>query len=258
MAVCGALCASAVQSADRSAETAIRAQIAAASFEDTIVVDCQLPGRVQQLGAARTYLTSGPLLRLPAIDCRTRGGEYTMGNLASGTLSLKRWLPLADKDNVEAQYYVARIYANGMDGVPVDYELAAKWYQRAAQKKYAPAMQELGYLYEQGLGVPKDPAAGINLQRAASGLGEELVYASTLTANKQQSDAQIALLTDDLMRSSSICRANCCRRTTVCLRTAHSSSRIRADCASCERSSIRPGAMGLPRTWRACSACSNS
>jgi hypothetical protein len=204
MLVCGALFASAVQSADRSAETAIRAQIAAATFEDTIVVDCQLPGRVQQLGAARTYLTSGPLLRLPSIDCRTRGGEYTMGNLASGTLSLKRWLPLADKDNVEAQYYVARIYANGMDGVPVDYELAAKWYQRAAQKKYAPAMQELGYLYEQGLGVPKDPKTGINLQRAASGLGEELEYASTLTADRQQSDAKIALLTDDLKTADAV------------------------------------------------------
>lgn len=204
MAVCGTLCATAVQSSDRSAETATRAQIAAATFEDTIVVDCQLPGRVQQLGGARTYLTAGPLLRLPAIDCRTRGGEYTIGDLASGRLSLKRWLPLANQDNVEAQYYVARIYANGMDGVPVDYELAAKWYQRAVAKKYAPAMEELGYLYEQGLGVPKDPVAGINLQRAASGLGADLVYASTLAENKQQADAQIALLTDDLKTADAV------------------------------------------------------
>jgi hypothetical protein len=204
MAVCATLFVTAVQSSDRSTETAARAKIAAATFEDTIVVDCQLPGRVQQLGGARTYLTAGPLMRLPAIDCRTRGGEYTMGDLASGNLSLKRWLPLANQDNVEAQYYVARIYANGMDGVPVDYELAAKWYQRAVQKKYAPAMEELGYLYEQGLGVPKDPVAGINLQRAASGLGSDLVYASTLTANKEQSDAQIALLTDDLKTADAV------------------------------------------------------
>jgi TPR repeat protein len=204
MTLAGALFAAAVQSADRKAETATRAQIAAATFEDTVVVDCQLPGRVQQLGAARTYLTAGQLLRLPAIDCRIRGGEYTMGNLASGSLSLKRWLPLANQDNVEAQYYVARIYANGMDGVPVDYELAAKWYQRAVQKKYAPAMEELGYLYEQGLGVPKDPVAGINLQRAASGLGDELVYASTLVANKEQADAQISALTDDLKSADAV------------------------------------------------------
>ena len=52
---------------------------------------------------------------------------------------------MADKgDNVEAQYYVARIYANGMDNVPVDYAKAAEWYQRAAKKKFQPAMQELG------------------------------------------------------------------------------------------------------------------
>src|SRR5579862_523237 len=162
---CAALFACAVQSkTDNSAETNTRAQIAASTFEDALVVDCQLPGRLQQLGGMRTYLTPGALLRLPAIDCRTRGGEYTVGDLASGTLSLKRWLPLAEKDNVEAQYYIARIYANGMDGVPVDYAQAAKWYERAAKKKYAPAMQELGYLYEQGLGVQKDALAGLNLE----------------------------------------------------------------------------------------------
>jgi hypothetical protein len=200
---CAALFASAVQSGvQNSAETATRVQIAAATFEDTIVVDCQLPGRLQQLGGMRTYLTPGVLMRLPAIDCRTRGGEYTVGDLASGTLSLKRWLPLAQKDDVEAQYYLARIYANGMDGVPVDYSQAAKWYERAAKKKYAPAMQELGYLYEQGLGVQKDALAGLNLERSASGLGDELVYASTLAANKEQSGAQIAALTDQLSAAS--------------------------------------------------------
>ncbi len=188
--------------AANNAEVATRVQIAAATFEDTLVVDCQLPGRLQQLGGMRTYLTPGVLTRLPAIDCRTRGGEYTVGDLASGPLSLKRWLPLAEKDNVEAQYYVARIYANAMDGVPADYAQAAKWYQRAAQKKYAPAMTELGYLYEQGLGVNKDPVAGLNLERAASGLGDELVYASVLTANKQESDARIAALTDQLDAAS--------------------------------------------------------
>lgn len=203
VAGCAALFACAVQSkTNDSVETNIRGQIAAATFEDTVVVDCQLPGRLQQLGGMRTYLTPGVLTRLPAIDCRTRGGEYTVGDLSSGTLSLKRWLPLAEKDNVEAQYYVARIYANGMDGVTADYGQAAHWYQLAATKKYAPAMQELGYLYEQGLGVQKDALAGLNLQRQASGLGEDLDYASKISANKQESDAQIAALTEQLNVSS--------------------------------------------------------
>ena len=199
-AVCGAaVCAGAVQGAARDpTEIAQRAQIAAATLADAVVVDCQLPGRLQQLGGMRTYLTPGALVRLSAIDCRTRGGEYTVGDLSSGTLSLSRWLPLAEKDNVEAQYYVARIYANGMSGVPVDYSKAAQWYQRAAQKKYAPAMQELGYLYEQGLGVQQDPIVGLNLQRQASGLGDDLDYASKLAENKEESARQIAALTDQL------------------------------------------------------------
>ena len=189
--------------AKETAEINLRVQIAAATLEDAVVVDCQLPGRLQQLGGMRTYLTPGVLTRLSAIECRTRGGEYTVGDLAGGTLSLNRWLPLAEKDNVEAQYYVARIYANGMDGIPVDYAKAAQWYQRAAAKKFAPAMQELGYLYEQGLGVPKDALAGLNLQRQASGLGDELDYSSKITANKEEFDRQIATLTDQLASANS-------------------------------------------------------
>jgi hypothetical protein len=203
--VCSAsLCAAAVAASPKySTEIATRAQIAASNLADALVVDCQLPGRLQQLGGMRTYLTPGALMRLPAIDCRTRGGEYTVGDLASGTLSLSRWLPLAQKDNVEAQYYVARIYANGMDGVPVDYAKAAQWYQRAAQKQYAPAMQELGYLYEQGLGVQQDALAGLNLQREASGLGSDLDYASKLTASREEAARQIAAVTDQLDAANS-------------------------------------------------------
>ncbi len=182
---------------------AARAEIAASTLADAVVVDCQLPGRLVALGGMHNYLTPGVLTRLAAIDCRTRGGEYTVGDLASGTLSLARWLPLAEKGDVQAQYYVARIYANGMDNVPVDYSKAADWYQRAVQKKYAPAMQELGYLYEQGLGVQRDPLAGLNLQREASGLGEDLDYASKITATQEQADKQIAALTEQLAGTNS-------------------------------------------------------
>lgn len=195
---CGTALVGSLAASTQENETQLRSQIAAANLQDAVVIDCQLPGRVMQLGGMRTYMSPGVLMRLPAIDCRTRGGEYTVGDLASGTLSLSRWLPLAEKDNVEAQYYVARIYANGMDNVPLDYSKAAEWYQRAAQKKYAPAMQELGYLYEQGLGVQKDPLRGLNLQREASGLGDDLDYASKLAANKDAYEREKVAATDEL------------------------------------------------------------
>jgi hypothetical protein len=201
------LCALSVQAAPKeTAERAARAQIAASTLADAVVVDCQLPGRLMALGGMRNYLTPGVLSRLAAIDCRTRGGEYTVGDLASGTLSLARWLPLAEKGDVEAEYYVARIYANGMDNVAMDYSKAADWYQRAAHKKYAPAMQELGYLYEQGLGVQQDPLAGLNLQREASGLGEDLDYAWKIAATREQADRQIAAFTEQLAGANSVVR----------------------------------------------------
>src|SRR4030095_1978599 len=100
------------------------------------------------------------------------------------------------------QYYVARIYANGMSGVPVDYARAVTWYQRAAQQQYASALQELGYLYEQGLGVERDTMQALNLQRAAAGLGAELDYAWKITAAEAEAARQVAALTDKLELSN--------------------------------------------------------
>jgi hypothetical protein len=176
--------------AQESEETETRIRIAAANMEDAIVVDCQLPGKLRRLGGTRTYLTPGRLIRTSAIVCRTRGGEYTLGDLASGTLSLQRWMVPAKEGDAEAQYYVARIYANGMDNVTINYAEAASWYQKAANQGYAEAKQELGYLYELGLGVEKDELRALNLQRDASGLGEDLDYAYKIA------DAQS--LADDL------------------------------------------------------------
>lgn len=183
---------------DGNSELGVRARVAAANMQDAMVVDCQLPGRLMMQGSGRQHLTEGPLTRLSAIDCRTRGGEYEVGDLSGGNLSLKRWLPVAEQGSPEAQYYVARIYANGMGGVPLDYLKAADWYQRAANQKYGPALQELGYLYEEGLGVPQDRLRGLNLQRQASGLGDELDYSWKVTAAKDDFDKRTAVMSEQL------------------------------------------------------------
>lgn len=185
-----------------NSEVKERSRIAAANLEDAVVVDCQLPGKLQKLGGMRSYLTPGRLVRLSAVDCRARGGEYTIGDLASGTLSIQRWLPLAEAGEPEAQYYVARIYANGMGGVPIDHSRAADWYRRAADQNYSAAIQELGYLYEQGLGVQKDPMLALNLQRKAAGLGEELDYAWKITAAEEEGARQVAALSEQLDASN--------------------------------------------------------
>ncbi len=189
-------------SARVSEEAEERSRIAAASLEDAVVVDCQLPGKLQKLGGIRTYMTPGTLKRLSAVDCRARGGEYTLGDLSSGTLSLQRWLPLAQQGQPEAQYYVARIYANGMSGVSTDYGKAAEWYQLAAKQNYSSAIQELGYMYEQGLGVQQDAKMALNLQRQAAGLGDELDYSWKIAAAKEEAAQQIAALSAQLENSN--------------------------------------------------------
>lgn len=192
------LAAGAVDGRSNPNETQERTRIAAARMEDAVVVDCQLPGKLKKLGGMRTYLTPGALVRLSAVDCRARGGEYTIGDLSGGTLSIERWLPLAQNGDPEAQYYVARIHANGMAGAPVDYSAAAEWYGRAAEQDYKPAIAELGFLHEHGLGVSRDPMLALNLQRKAAGLGEELDYAWKIAAAKEDAAREVAALSEQL------------------------------------------------------------
>ena len=117
---------------NQTAETQERIQVAAATMEDATIVDCELPGTMKKLGGSMTYLTPGRLLRLTAIECQVRGGEFEIADLGGGTISLQRWQPLADAGDAEAQYYVATIHRFGI-GNPVDYSEAAEWYQKALE-----------------------------------------------------------------------------------------------------------------------------
>jgi localization factor PodJL len=59
------------------------------------------------------------------------------------------------KGDPSAAYEIGVRYAEGK-GVPVSYDDAAKWYDRAAQAGLVPAVFRLGTLYEKGLSVKKD------------------------------------------------------------------------------------------------------
>lgn len=68
----------------------------------------------------------------------------------------------------EAQHDLAAIYTAGHGGVAVDYKKAAQWFSEAALSGVANARYNLGVLYHQGLGVPRDIARAINWYRAAA------------------------------------------------------------------------------------------
>lgn len=141
----------------------------AVSVEDLYIVDCLLPGQVRQLGGHFTYLSARRPIRTTAKDCAIRGGEYVAYDRANYATALKVWLPAAQQGDVNAMYYVGKIYEQGL-GVEPDYALAAEWYRKAAEKGHSPSMINLGSLYEAGRGVPQDLTQAMNWYRKASGL----------------------------------------------------------------------------------------
>jgi uncharacterized protein len=61
----------------------------------------------------------------------------------------------AEQGNAIAQTSLGTRYDHG-DGVPQDYGMAVKWYQRAADQGYDYAQISLAWMYFQGRGVPRD------------------------------------------------------------------------------------------------------
>ncbi len=152
---------------------------------DLEVVDCLLPGQVRVLGT-RTYLTARRPIKTNASDCRIRGGEYVDFDRASVKDALKVWQDAADGGDAEAQNNVGEIYERGL-GVEPDYQAAAVWYQKAADQNYSRAQFNLGTLYDQGLGVPADKLRALNLYRQSWGLPEDSVMFQS--AAKEEQDA---------------------------------------------------------------------
>lgn len=66
--------------------------------------------------------------------------------------AVKLFLPLADKGNVRAQYFLGRLY-QGFKGVDQNYQEALKWYRLAADQEFSPAQLELGNMYASDSGT---------------------------------------------------------------------------------------------------------
>jgi len=119
--------------------------------DDLLLVDCRLPAKTKRIGG-KTYLLGAKPVRTTAVDCRIRGGEYTVYDRGNYATSLKIWLAEAEKGNAEAQYYVGKIYEGGL-GTEPDYKSAARWYEKAAAAGHSASQFSLGALYEKGLGL---------------------------------------------------------------------------------------------------------
>ncbi|HEX6832877.1 MAG TPA: caspase family protein [Rudaea sp.] len=166
--------------------------------EDLLIVDCLLPGQVRKLGSATTYMSARRPIHTTQADCEIRGGEYVASDRANYQTALKVWQGQAEAGDADAQNYVGEIYLKGL-GIEPDYARSAQWFEKAAAQGSRRARINLGYQYEQGLGVPKDLSKALNLYRDASGIaGDQLVFASTVTAEVQQAKAETAQARNEL------------------------------------------------------------
>ncbi len=89
--------------------------------------------------------------------------------VAADDISILR--PPAEAGDAGAQYHLGETYRTGR-GVPQSYELAGKWYRRAADQGNAKAQNKLAVLLSQGLGVLPDPGAAFELFSKAASQGD--------------------------------------------------------------------------------------
>jgi hypothetical protein len=161
--------------------------------EDMLIVDCLLPGQVRKLGRVSSFMSARRPVRTTQADCEIRGGEFVSYDRANYQTALTVWLLQAEQGDAEAQNYVGEIYAKGLGTAP-DYVKAAQWYEKSIAQGNRRAMINMGYLHEEGLGVPQDLTKALNLYRQASGTKDELLFASTVTAQTERANAEIATL----------------------------------------------------------------
>src|SRR5215470_2049819 len=71
---------------------------------------------------------------------------YRRGDYAT---AMRLWRSLADQGNADAQSRLGFLYQNGR-GVPQNDAAAVSWYRKAADQGRAPAQVNLGLFYEEG------------------------------------------------------------------------------------------------------------
>ena len=84
----------------------------------------------------------------------------------------KRALPgiqkLSDAGNLAATKLLGDLYLDGKGGLTQDYAKALETYMIAADEDYAPAQAQVGYIYQNALGVPADYAKAMEWNNRAA------------------------------------------------------------------------------------------
>ena len=84
--------------------------------------------------------------------------------------AMEKWRPLAEDGNTSAQVNLGVLYYEGR-GVPRNYEEALKWYKMAAMQGHAEAEYNLAVAYAQGRGVEQNQREALRFYRQSAERG---------------------------------------------------------------------------------------
>ena len=79
----------------------------------------------------------------------------------------------ANNGNKESEFIIGYLYENGR-GVPQNINEAVKWYRKSEKKKYTKALNNLAYLYQNGNGVEKDIRKAEELLKMSAKQGDDV------------------------------------------------------------------------------------
>ena len=89
---------------------------------------------------------------------------YDRGDYAT---AVREFRPLAEQGDATAQFYLGFMYDNG-EGVPQDYSEAVKWYRKSAEQGDSDAQYSLAAIYVEGRGVLENYAEALRWFRRAA------------------------------------------------------------------------------------------
>lgn len=115
----------------------------------------------------RTASTNSNAAYTPAQLAAMGDEQYNNKNYAEAA---KWYRQAADQGHTSAQTYLGYMYQQGQ-GVPKDETEAVRWYRQAANQGYATAQTNLGWMYQYGQGISKDEAEAARWYRLAADQG---------------------------------------------------------------------------------------
>ena len=95
---------------------------------------------------------------------------FTAFKAGSYEKALRLWLPIAEKDNADAQYNIGILYMKGL-GVEKNEKTAFVWYKRSAANGNTDAMYNLGTMYNQGRVVIRSTKDAVKWWKKSAELG---------------------------------------------------------------------------------------